>query len=138
MMMRMYASFLGVKEQMKNVLTDTKRGLESASEGGKMVLLSQDGFSNPLINVGISESVELLVPQLTRDDSNEGETWRFSSQAALGSIARNSFSGNYQCADEQIADGHVIWQGSDATHVGRRSRSPNTSWLLQRKCFDKS
>ena len=110
-MMMMYASFLGVKEQMKNVLTDTKRGLESASEGGKMVLLSQDGFSNPLINVGISESVEpnrsgsfgyrtafisraSIVPQLTRDDSNEGETWRFSSQAALGSIARNSFSGN--------------------------------------------
>lgn len=126
----------------------TKRGLESASEGGKMVLLSQDGFSNPLINVGISESVEpyrsgsfgyrtafisraSIVPQLTRDDINEGETWRFSSQAALGSIARNSFSGNYQCADEQIADGHVIWQGSDATHVGRRCRSPNTSWLLQ-------
>lgn len=126
----------------------TTRGLESASEGGKMVLLSHDGFSNPPLNVGISESVEpnrsgsfgyrtasipraSIAPQLTRDDINEGETWRFSSQAALGSIARNSFSGNYQCADEEIGDGHVIWQGSDATHVGRRSRSPNTSWLLQ-------
>lgn len=126
----------------------TKRGLESASEGGKMVLLSHNGFIAPPLNVGISESLEpnrsgsfgyrtaftpraSIVPQLTRDDINEGETWRFSSQAALGSIVRDSFSGNYQCADEELGDGHVIWQGSDATHVGRRSRSPNTSWLLQ-------
>lgn len=125
----------------------TKRRLESASEGGKMVLLpSYDG--SPPLNVGISEAIEpnrsgsfgyrtafvpsaSIAPQLTRDDVNKSETWKFSSQAAHGSIARNSFSGKYQCADEELGDGHVIWQGSDANHVGTRSRSSNPSWLLQ-------
>lgn len=129
----------------------TQRGLESASDGGKMVLLrSHDWFNTPPLNVGISEAMEpnksssfgcrtafvprsSIAPQLTRDDINEGETWRFSSQAALGSIARHSLSCNYQCADEELGDECVIWHGSDATHVGRRSLSPNTSWLLQGK-----
>lgn len=127
----------------------TKRSLESASEGEKMVLLqSHDGFNTPPLNVGISEAMEpnrsrsfgyrtafipsaSIAPQLTRDNTKEGETWRFSSQAAHGSIAGNSFSGNYQCADEELGDGPVIWQGSDANHVGRRTCSPNSSWLLQ-------
>ncbi|CAN4080357.1 unnamed protein product [Withania somnifera] len=129
----------------------TKRGLESASEGGKMVLLRlHNGLNNPPVNLGISGAIEpnrsgsfgcrtgfvsrsAIAPHLTRDDINEGETWRFTSQAALGSIARNSLSCNYQCADEELGDEHVIWQGSGAPHVGRRSRSPNTSWLLQGK-----
>ncbi|XP_060195794.1 uncharacterized protein LOC132625043 isoform X2 [Lycium barbarum] len=126
----------------------TKRGLESASEDGKMVLLrSHDGFDAPPLNVGISEAMESnrsgsfgyrtdfiprgsIAPHFARADINKGDSWRFKSQAALGSIARNSFSGNYQCADEELGDDHFIWQASDATHVGRSSRSPNTSRLL--------
>ncbi|OIT06242.1 PREDICTED: uncharacterized protein LOC109209666 [Nicotiana attenuata] len=125
----------------------TKRGLESASEDGHTVLLrSQDGFNTPPVNVGISEAMEpnrscsfsystAFIPresigQQFRDDINEGENWRFSSQAALSSTA-HLYSGNYQCADEELGDGHVIWQGSDIIHAVRRSRSPNSSWLLR-------
>ncbi|KAK4347496.1 hypothetical protein RND71_033835 [Anisodus tanguticus] len=103
-------------------------------------------LQKPPLNGGISEAMEpnrlgsfgyrtAFIPResiaqhFTRDDINEGESRRFKSQAALGLTARNSFSGNYQCANEELGDEHVIWQGSDATHVGR-SCSPNMSWLL--------
>ncbi|MCD7445797.1 hypothetical protein HAX54_000035 [Datura stramonium] len=103
----------------------TKRGLESASEATEPNRSASFGYRTAFIPRAS------IAPQLTRDDVNEGETWRYSSQAALGSIAKNPFSGNYQCTDEELGDEHAIWQGSDATHVGRRSRSPNRSWLLQ-------
>ncbi|KAM3285838.1 putative protein isoform X1 [Capsicum chacoense] len=127
----------------------TKRGLESASGGGKMILLqSHDELNTLPLDVGISEAMEpnrsgslgyrtafiprsSISPQLTWDDINEGETWRCSSQVALGTITRNSISGNYRCACERLGDEHVIWHGSDATHVGRRCRSPNANLLVQ-------
>ncbi|PHT55336.1 hypothetical protein CQW23_03822 [Capsicum baccatum] len=127
----------------------TKRGLESASGGGKMILLrSHDELSTLPLDIGISEAMEpnrsgslgyrtafiprsSISPQLTKDDIDEGETWRYSSQVALGSITRNSISGNYRCAGERLGDEHVIWHGSDATHVGRRCRSPNANLLVQ-------
>ncbi|KAF3622695.1 hypothetical protein T459_06347 [Capsicum annuum] len=126
-----------------------KRGLESASGGGKMILLqSHDELNTLPLDIGISEAMEpnrsgslgyrtafipssSISPQLTRDDISEGETWRYSSQVALGSITRNSISGNYRCACERLGDEHVIWHGSDATHVGRRCCSLNANLLVQ-------